>query len=146
MDFAGRLYDFGRPAWIIAMILGFMIRWPIGLAILLYLLWSRRMGCWNHARGGRWQRWQEGGGVDRIHDAAHRFFGDRYHRAPPSSGNRAFDEYRTETLRRLEEEEKEFKEFLDQLRMAKDKVEFDQFLAERRRRAAEGGSPTQPPA
>src|SRR6202008_3251234 len=48
---------------------------------------------------------------------------------PPSSGNRAFDEYRTETLRRLEEEQKEFKEFLARLRQAKDKEEFDAFVA-----------------
>ena len=51
-----------------------------------------------------------------------------------SSGNRAFDEYRADTLRRLEEEQREFKEFLDRLRHAKDKAEFDQFMAERRRR------------
>ena len=51
-----------------------------------------------------------------------------------SSGNRAFDEYRDETLRRLEEEQREFKEFLDRLRHAKDKAEFDQFMAEMRSR------------
>jgi hypothetical protein len=50
-----------------------------------------------------------------------------------SSGNRAFDEYRDETLRRLEEEQREFKAFLDRLRHAKDKAEFDQFMAEHRR-------------
>ena len=52
----------------------------------------------------------------------------------PSSGNRAFDEYRTETLRRLEDEQREFREFLDRLRVAKDKTEFDAFMAERRNR------------
>ena len=56
--------------------------------------------------------------------------------SPPSSGNHAFDEYRTETLRRLEEEQREFRDFLDRLRFAKDKVEFDQFMAERRNRPA----------
>ncbi len=50
------------------------------------------------------------------------------------SGNHAFDEYRSETLRRLEEEQKEFREFLDRLRFAKDKTEFDAFMAERRNR------------
>jgi hypothetical protein len=50
----------------------------------------------------------------------------------PSRRNHAFDEYRTETLRRLEDEQREFKEFLEQLRFAKDKTEFDQFMAERR--------------
>ena len=54
---------------------------------------------------------------------------------PRSSGNRAFDEYRTETLRRLEDEQREFRDFLERLRMAKDKAEFDQFMAERRNRA-----------
>jgi hypothetical protein len=53
---------------------------------------------------------------------------------PASSGNRAFDEYRAETLRRLEDEQREFKDFLDRLRHAKDKAEFDEFMAERRRR------------
>ena len=55
---------------------------------------------------------------------------EHHHRS--GSGNRAFDAYRAETLRRLEDEEKEFREFLNQLRFAKDKVEFDEFLANRR--------------
>ena len=55
----------------------------------------------------------------------------------PSSGNRAFDEYRSETLRRLEDEQREFHDFLDRLRMAKDKAEFDQFMSERRDRPPE---------
>jgi hypothetical protein len=50
-----------------------------------------------------------------------------------ASGNRALDEYREETLRRLEDEQREFMSFLDRLRHAKDKSEFDQFMAERRR-------------
>jgi hypothetical protein len=57
-----------------------------------------------------------------------------------SSGNSAFDEYRAETLRRLEEEQKEFRDFLDHLRQAKDKSEFDQFMADRRNRQ-QGQSP-----
>ena len=59
----------------------------------------------------------------------------------PSSGNHAFDEYRTETLRRLEEEQREFRDFLDRLRFAKDKAEFDQFMAERRNRPAQPPQP-----
>ena len=53
----------------------------------------------------------------------------------PTSGSQAFDEYRIDTLRRLDEEQREFQEFLGRLRMAKDKAEFDQFMAERRGRA-----------
>lgn len=53
-----------------------------------------------------------------------------------SSGNAAFDEYRLETLRRLEEEEREFRDFLERLRLAKDRAEFDQFMTDRKSRAA----------
>ncbi len=59
--------------------------------------------------------------------------GERWGSAP-SSGNRAFDDYRSETLQRLEEEQREFKEFLERLRFAKDRAEFDQFMTERRNR------------
>ena len=59
------------------------------------------------------------------------------------SGNRAFDEYRDEALRRLEEEANEFRSFLERLRMAKDRAEFDDFMAERRNRPA---TPPAPPA
>jgi Protein of unknown function (DUF2852) len=47
-------------------------------------------------------------------------------------GSTAFDEYRAETLRRLEREQGEFQEFVEHLRAAKDKAEFDQFIAARR--------------
>ena len=56
---------------------------------------------------------------------------------PATSGNRAFDEYRSETLKRLEEEQREFKDFLARLRFAKDRAEFDQFMAARRERPFE---------
>ena len=40
-----RIDDYGRPAWIALMVVGFILFWPIGLAILGFLLWSGRMGC-----------------------------------------------------------------------------------------------------
>jgi hypothetical protein len=49
-----------------------------------------------------------------------------------TDGSPAFDEYRAETLRRLEREQSEFQEFVEHLRVAKDKAEFDQFVTERR--------------
>jgi hypothetical protein len=52
------------------------------------------------------------------------------------TGNRAFDEYRSEALRRLEEEAEEFRAFLERLRHARDRVEFDEFMRERRDRSA----------
>ena len=48
------------------------------------------------------------------------------------SGNAAFDGYRAETLKRLEEEQQEFASFLSRLRQSKDRAEFEQFMAERR--------------
>lgn len=53
---------------------------------------------------------------------------------PVTSGNQAFDNYRAETLRRLEEEQRAFREYLDRLRTAKDRAEFEQFMAERANR------------
>ena len=47
--------DIGKPAWITLMVLGFIIHWPIGLAILAYIIWSGRMNCWRHGGHGRWQ-------------------------------------------------------------------------------------------
>jgi hypothetical protein len=64
---------------------------------------------------------------------------------PTSSGNRAFDDYRSETLKRLEDEQREFTEFLARLRFAKDRAEFDQFMAERRQRPFEPNSQAEPP-
>jgi hypothetical protein len=81
--------------------------------------------------------------MDRVRE---RMGGSNWWGNPPSSGNRAFDEYRTETLRRLEEEQREFRDFLDRLRHAKDKAEFDQFMADRRSRPqANPPSEGQPP-
>jgi hypothetical protein len=136
MSVVAALDDIGKPAWIGLTVLGFWVHWPIGLAILAYLVWSGRMGCWKHARFGRWQR----GGADAGNDAAGMWCGGA--RRAASSGNRAFDEYREETLRRLEEEQREFKEFLSRLRHAKDKEEFDAFMAQHRNRPQPG--PDQP--
>lgn len=120
-----------HPFRIVLIVLGFMVWWPIGLAILFYTLWSRKMGCWSNDRfESKMQRMQSK--MDRMRDhMERRGFGFGGFSAP-SSGNRAFDEYRMETLRRLEEEQKEFKDFLERLRQAKDKEEFDAFMAQHR--------------
>ena len=115
------------PGMVILLILGFIFWWPVGLAILAYILWSKGAGA----------HWQDK--MDRMRNTMERFGGPWGGR--PSSGNNAFDDYRTETLRRLEDEEKEFRDFLDRLRAAKDKAEFDQFMADRRNR---GGTAPQP--
>jgi hypothetical protein len=133
MAIAAKLDEFGKPAWIVLMILGFIWWWPLGLAMLAFIIGSGRMGCWNQNGGSRWQD-----KMDRMRSTV-----DWWGTTPASSGNRAFDEYRTDTLRRLEEEQREFKEFLRRLRFAKDSAEFDQFMAERRDRPHDGTSQPQ---
>lgn len=96
----------GTAAWIIAMILGFVFFWPVGLALLGYMIWSKRMfGCSKRRSHARYYA--------------------------PSTGNSAFDAYREETLKRLEDEHCEFVDFLQKLREARDKTEFDQFMEQR---------------
>jgi hypothetical protein len=126
MLIAEKLDELGKPAWIALMILSFFVFWPLGLAVLAFTIWSGRMGCGHYGSHDRWQR-----KMGRMQEKMERAWG-----RAPSSGNRAFDEYRTDTLRRLEEEQTEFRDFLDRLRFAKDKTEFDQFMAERRNRPA----------
>ena len=133
------LDDFGRPAWLAAMVLGFIVFWPVGAVILAYMLWSGRMNCGWHS--GRGRRMWEGRMAERFERARSRVEGEfkNFSRGgSPSSGNKAFDDYREATLKRLEEEEREFQAFLDRLRQAKDKSEFDQFMADRRDRPEAG--------
>jgi len=56
----------------------------------------------------------------------------RPRRDPYQPQRAAFDEYRADTLRRLEDEQREFQDFVDRLRFARDKADFDQFMNERR--------------
>jgi Protein of unknown function (DUF2852) len=135
---AAQLDDIGKPAWIALTVVSFILFWPLGLVLLGYLIGSGRMGCWAHGNGERWQRRMDRmqRRMERMQAAAGRWSGGG---SRASSGNWAFDEYRAETLRRLEEEQREFKEFLDRLRHAKDKAEFDQFMAERGRRSESPG-------
>lgn len=100
----------GRGAWIAAMVVGFVLFWPVGLALLFYMFWSERMTCKSWGRRARHMTPMQMG----------------------STGNAAFDAYRAETLKRLEDEREAFTAFLDQLRKAKDQAEFDQFMASRR--------------
>ena len=112
-----KMDEFGKPAWIAATLVGFFLFWPLGLAILAYLAWSGRLAAMRQEAPGQWSNLRSG---------LSRGFA-------PRSGNQAFDDYRAETLRRLEEEQKEFVEYLERLRRARDKAEFDQFMADRGR-------------
>src|SRR6201987_1445952 len=107
MTLAAKLDDLGNPAWIALTVVGFLIWWPLGLVALGYLVGSGRLAHWTGCGARRWQQ------------ASKNNPGGWWSMRSASSGNHAFDEYRAETLRRLEEEQREFKEFLDRLRHAK---------------------------
>lgn len=138
MDITTKMDEWGKPAWITAMVLGFVIFWPVGLALLFYILWSGRMGCSNKRKFGRWHN------TDNGNNAKGAFF--NRHARSTSSGNVAFDEYRVETIKRLEQEEQEFRSYLEKLRHAKDKAEFDQFMGELNSKTAKDKPDSQPEA
>lgn len=114
----------GKGAWIAAMVVSFIIFWPIGLALLAYMIWSKRM--FNSSCASKTH--------SRTRHIGH------------SSGNSAFDAYKAETLQRLEEEQDKFEAFLKRLRDAKDKAEFDQFMDDRAKKMTDADDTNAGPA
>ena len=103
----------GKAPWIATMVIGFIFFWPLGLSLLAYMILSKRMfskSCTTRRMG-------------------------RTMTTMRSTGNSAFDSYKADTLRRLEEEQHNFEAFLERLREAKDKSEFDEFMEERAKAA-----------
>ena len=140
------LDDKGRGAWIAAMVLGFIFVWPVGLAggpflhhktqlgfifvwpvglaLLAYMIWSKRM-------------FNRSSCAERRARHFERHMGSHWgHAAMRPSGNAAFDAYKADMLRRLEDEQTAFETFLQRLREAKDKSEFDSFMEDRARAAS----------
>ena len=121
---------------IVLMIVGFAVFWPLGLAMLAWIIWGDEIG----------QKVEELKGQFRsFSDRAPSF------RAGPfrDTGNVAFDEYREQELKRLEEERRkldamraEFDGFLKELRRVKDQEEFDRFMREFRNRTSGPGEAT----
>jgi len=112
----------GKWAWIATMVLGFIFFWPVGLALLAYMIWGKQM----FARSCGKRR--------HTHD---HHWGRHAYRAGQATGNNAFDSYKADALRRLEEEQEAFEAFLQRLRNSKDKSEFDSFMDDRARSTAE---------
>ncbi|QFU07946.1 hypothetical protein PARPLA_02466 [Rhodobacteraceae bacterium THAF1] len=108
----GWLDQRGRFAWIAAMVAGFIFVWPVGLALLGYMVWQNKFSLGRSGSCG-------------MRKSAMR---------QTPTGNAAFDAYRADTLRRLEEEQAAFEDFLKRLREARDKAEFDQFMEDRDRK------------
>ncbi len=147
-----------RPGWspftVLAMVLGFMVYWPVGLAVLAYILWGARFG-FSGGQAGQWFNRQKAW-AGFCQNAQQRGFERRngWSSFGPSSGNSAsgnaaFDAYREEQLKRLDEERRrldeevnEFHDYLRNLHMARDREEFDRFLRDRQGKA--GSNP--PPA
>lgn len=115
------LDDKGKGAWIAAMVFGFIFFWPVGLALLFYMIWSKKMF------GKSCAERRTARGRPHMHMTR-------------TTGNTAFDSYKADTLRRLEEEQEQFEAFLARLREAKDKAEFDQFMDDRARATAEAAT------
>ena len=131
----------GKSRWsayeIIAMVLGFVIFWPLGLLALFVKLKNGEM--WTGASQGQapWAGWKMPSS-DSWRSTSYGF---------ASSGNAAFDDYKRTQLSRLEEErrkldeeQKAFRDHLARLRKAKDQDEFDRFMAERK-----APPPSEPP-
>ena len=139
-----------RPRWrvleIAAIVLGFMVWWVVGLTLLLWKLWRNRQGYSTDMITAARGAFQENV-MNRWPDIS-RSFGCRTNRAPAardwgfasfrSSGNSAFDAWREGELARLEEErrkleaaEREFSDYIESLRQAKDREEFERFMRDR---------------
>ena len=95
-----------------AMILGMIFFWPMGLALLFYMIYSKRMFSKSQSCS----------------------YSKSFYRRDTSSGNTAFDAYKADTLRRLEDEQLQFEAFMNRLRAAKDQSEFDEFMKDRSRK------------
>jgi hypothetical protein len=112
----------GKWAWITLVVLLFVVAWPIALVLLAYLIWERKMfsrSCAARSRSHDRAGPQSWGGCGRSFAEA--------------TGNHAFDSYKAEALRRLEDEQAAFEAFLQRLRNSKDKSEFDAFMEDRAR-------------
>ena len=59
MPITAKLDEFGKPAWIALIVLGFMAWWPLGLSVLAFTIGSGRMGCGYRGGYGHWQNKME---------------------------------------------------------------------------------------
>lgn len=105
---------------IVAMVAGFIVFWPLGLAMIFYKKWAPT--------------------PDRLS------FDLRFGPLSRDTGNVAFEAYKADEIRRLEEERRQlaveqgaFEDFLDDLKRAKDREQFDAYMARRHARRGDIG-------
>ena len=131
----------GRGRWtalnIVLMIIGFAVFWPLGLAMLAWIIWGDEIGAKAEALKDQFRSFSDR--APRFRDATANSFRGR-------TGNAAFDEYREQEVKRLDEERRrleamraEFESFVTELRRVKDQEEFDRFMRDFRNRT--GGGP-----
>lgn len=135
-----------RPEWTPAtiglMVLGFVVFWPLGLAMLAYIIFGDRLRGFKRDANNRADEWA--GKTSRWFSRS-RAAGYNTHL---STGNVAFDDWRKAELNRMDEERRKLDEMRDEfdnysreLRRAKDQEEFDRFMRERRNSNASGQNP-----
>jgi hypothetical protein len=151
-QYQGRCGGFARwrPLELVAMVLGFIVFWPIGLAIIAFKMWQKRSGYGGDVFSFAEERAQaarnacRGWGGQGAGRGA-RGFGGGW--GPRPTGNTAFDDWRNGELARLEEErrkleaaEREFAEHIEQLRRARDREQFEEFMRARQSRGSDTGA------
>ena len=138
----------GKRRWSgleIAVVVGsFVVFWPLGIAALAVKLTKGELWRGASEMAPPWQGFKAQEGFDRA-----KAWKGRWQHDVHSSGNAAFDEYRKTQLdkleaerRKLDDERKAFADHLSNLRKAKDKEEFDRFMAERQSQQT-GNQPTE---
>ena len=128
-SFPGRWWVLGKMG-LVAMILGFIVFWPIGIAVLFYNMFARK-----------------GGELPFTMPPGSHFW------SRPTTGNSAFEEWRKAEIERIEQErkklheaEREFSVFLDELKRVKDREEFERFMKARKGWTGPEGEPKAEPA
>lgn len=123
-----------RPAWtpatIALMVIGFVVFWPLGLAMLAYIIWGDRLDGFKRD-------------VNRATDGVFAGCRKASWKANSATGNVAFDDWRDKELERLAEERRKLDEMRDEfdtyareLRRAKDQEDFDRFMSNRNKPTA----------
>ncbi|HEX2215582.1 MAG TPA: DUF2852 domain-containing protein [Xanthobacteraceae bacterium] len=125
---------------IVLMIIGFAVFWPLGLAMLAWIVWGDEIGRRTSELKDQFRSFSDRAASFRPGAAGHGWRNE--------TGNVAFDEYRERELKRIEEERRkldemrgEFESFLKELRRVKDQEEFDRFMNDYRNRTSAAGEP-----
>lgn len=128
------------PATIALMVLGFVVFWPLGLAMLAYILFGDRLSAFKRDANARVDGFARACRSGRWRDKGFQF----------ASGNMAFDDWRKAELDRIEEERRkldemraEFDAYMRELRRARDQEEFDRFMRDREARRNQVDTPDQ---